>query len=160
MGRKTRWSPAGTWICQCTHIHYRTNRAKKKQTDGQIQMSGTYTRPLCNHNHRVDNGGNPLLPACCKSSLESLASSPLNEQVAWGRVQETVCWQIAFTSWLVAEPSWAAFQGIVIAFYSLEQPPHVMYPSSCRRHLVSSGLFTSPLCSPLCWIVWLSLHCL
>ncbi len=87
MGWKTRWSPAEPRICQCTHIHTRTNRAKKKQTDGQIQMSETYMRPLCNHDRSVDNDGNPLLPACWKSSLEFLASSLLNEQVAWGRVQ-------------------------------------------------------------------------
>lgn len=32
------------------HIYTTTNTAKKKQTDGQIQMSDTYMHRLLNHN--------------------------------------------------------------------------------------------------------------
>lgn len=85
MGQKTRWSPAGTRICQCTHIHTRTNRAKKNETDGQIQMWETHMCPLCHHHHSDDNDGNPLLKE--QPGVFFLASSLWNEQVAWGRVQ-------------------------------------------------------------------------
>ena len=89
VGQKTRWSPAGPWICQCTHTHTHTHtytpaqtRQGKKQTDGQIRMSETYTCSVSNHDHRRDNDRKSLLPgrAARRFSISSV-------QAACGPVQ-------------------------------------------------------------------------
>lgn len=148
MGRKTRWSPAEPGIFQCTHTYTpgQTRQRKKNKQMGRLGCQRCTCAP------RVTTALIMIETCRCQSvgrvarrfsisSVERTGSLRSDSGVGirgWGGVASAD--RLPLLPRLVAVPSWAPFQGIVIAFYSLEQTPRVMYPSSCSRHLARSGL--------------------
>lgn len=136
------------------YIHNtRTNIANKKQTDGQIQMSQTYTQPP---SFVTATAALIMMETHCWFLTKELLWELffplhlflLDEQVARGRVPgRLTADRSPLLPRLVAEPSWAPFPWIVIAFYSLEQLPCVMYTPHTLHLLMmlTSGLGSSSL---------------